>query len=74
MCFGKAKSLSWSKVHESSSGSLGKAPDGLANNKLGWKGLPGTNTLAYRKHSYIADVIGCIALGPVVYGIRLSCH
>jgi len=30
--------------------SLGQAPALLANIRLGWKGLPGTNTLAYYKN------------------------
>ncbi len=34
------------------------------NNMLGWKGLPGTNTLAYYKHSYITDVKMIVASTP----------
>ncbi len=32
---------------------------------LGWKGLTGTNTLAYYEHFYITVVKGFIILGPV---------
>ncbi len=38
---------------------------------LGWRGLPDTNTLAYYKHLYIADVKDCISLVPVVEDIKL---
>ena len=31
---------------------------------LGWKGLPGTNTLAYYNHLSIVDVKSFITLGP----------
>ncbi len=30
---------------------LGQAPGLPANNRLGWKGLPGTNALAYYENS-----------------------
>jgi hypothetical protein len=36
--------------------SLGKAPALPANIRLGWKGLPGTNTLAYYENPYITAV------------------
>jgi hypothetical protein len=35
--------------------SLGKAMAFPENIRLGWKGLPGTNTLAYCKNSKITD-------------------
>jgi hypothetical protein len=35
-----------------------------ANITLGWKGLSGTNPLAYYEHLYIAAVKGFIKLGP----------
>jgi hypothetical protein len=34
-----------------------------ASNRLGWKGLPGANTLAYYEHSLIAAVKSFITLG-----------
>jgi len=33
------------------------------NIRPGWKGLPGTNTLAYYKFSYTSDVKNIITLG-----------
>ncbi len=45
--------------------SLGYAPVLLANIRLGWKGLPATNTLADYKHLKITDVKRFITLGPV---------
>ena len=36
------------------------------NIRLGWKSLPGTNTLAYYENSLIADVKSFIRLGPGV--------
>jgi hypothetical protein len=38
------------------------------NIRLGWKGLPGTNTLAYYEYSYITDVKVFIILGPGING------
>ncbi len=34
------------------------------NIRLGWKGLPGTNTLADFEHSYMKEVKSFITLGP----------
>jgi hypothetical protein len=34
------------------------------NIRLGWKGLPRTNTLAFHEHLLIMDVNGFITLGP----------
>jgi hypothetical protein len=42
-----------------------------ANNIVGWKGLPGTNTLAYYELSQIRYVNGFITLGPGVNLIKL---
>jgi hypothetical protein len=36
-----------------------------ANIKLGWKGLPGKNTLAYHKNLYNTSVKSFIGLTPV---------
>jgi hypothetical protein len=36
----------------------------LTNIRQGWRGLPGTNTLAYYKHSYYMAVKIYIALEP----------
>jgi hypothetical protein len=44
--------------------SLGQAPALLTNIRLGWKGLPGTNTLAYYEHSQLTDVKRFITLDP----------
>ncbi len=38
--------------------------DLLANDKLDWKGLPGTNTLAYYENPYITTVKRFIGLAP----------
>jgi hypothetical protein len=46
---GKARSLSQSGASEGSS--IGQAPFLPTNIRLSWKGLPGTNTLAYNEHS-----------------------
>jgi hypothetical protein len=34
--------------------------------RLGWKGMPGTNTPAYYKHLYITDIISFITLAQDV--------
>jgi hypothetical protein len=49
MFVGKARNLTESGAPERLSLAL------LANNRLGWKGLPGTNTLAYYGHMKITD-------------------
>jgi hypothetical protein len=36
----------------------------LTNIRLGWKGLPGTNTPAYYKHSYMTEEKSFITLAP----------
>jgi hypothetical protein len=47
------------------SGTPRKAPVTLSTNlRLGWKGLSGTNTLAYYKHSLIVVVKSFITLTP----------
>jgi hypothetical protein len=51
--------------------SLGKAPALLANVRLGWKGLPGTNIIAYYKHFKITDKKSFIAMGPGANVIKL---
>jgi hypothetical protein len=43
----------------------------LANIRLGWKGLPGTNNLAYYKYSKITPVKSFITLGLGVNVIKL---
>jgi len=43
----------------------------LENIRLGLKGLPGTNTLAYYKHSKIADVKSLMALTPGTLAERI---
>jgi hypothetical protein len=40
--------------------------------RLGWKGMPGTNTPAYYAHLYIADVINFITLVPDVIKLFMS--
>ncbi len=40
----------------------------LTSIRLDWKGLPGTNSLAFYKHSQITDVKSFITLGPGVDG------
>ncbi len=45
MFVGEARSLP--RVEHLKGDSLGLAPALTANNRLGWKGLPGTNALAY---------------------------
>jgi hypothetical protein len=44
--------------------SLEWALDLPANIRLGWKGLPGTNTLAYNKNLYITAIKSFIVQGP----------
>jgi hypothetical protein len=41
------------------------------NMRLGWKGLPGPNTLAYYENPYITDVKSFITLDPGVIVIKL---
>jgi hypothetical protein len=48
-------------------GRLGALP---IDNRLGWKGLPGTNTLAYYENSKIMAVKSFITLAPGVNVIR----
>ncbi len=43
---------------------LDKAPALLTNIRLGWTGLPRTNTLAYYKNSQITDMKSFITLAP----------
>ncbi len=50
--------------------SLWKATVLLANIRLFWKGLPGTNTLAYEEHKYIKELISFITLEPVVFNLE----
>jgi hypothetical protein len=40
------------------------------NIRLGWKGLPGTNTLAFHEHSQITDVKVFVTLGRVRVGVH----
>jgi hypothetical protein len=44
--------------------SLGSAPALLANIRPGWKGLPGTSTLAHYDHLSIRDVKSFMTLTP----------
>ncbi len=37
----------------------------LVSVRIGWKGWPGTNTLAYYANSYITDVKGFVTVGLV---------
>ncbi len=46
----------YSKVEHLKGSSLGYYRALLENIRLGWKGLPGTNTLAYHKSLYNMDV------------------
>jgi hypothetical protein len=59
----KAVSLPWSKA---SGASLGQALALFANIRLVSKDLPGTNTIAYYKHSLITTVKSFILLVPGV--------
>jgi len=40
------------------------SPALTANSRLGWRGLPGTNTLAYCEHSRITSVKSFVSLDP----------
>jgi hypothetical protein len=55
-----------------SGASIGKAPALPAIIRLGRKGLPGTNPLAYYKNSKIMAVKHFIGLAPVVCTAKLS--
>jgi hypothetical protein len=44
--------------------SLGETPALLQNIRLGWEGLPGTNTQAYYKHFLITAIKSFITLPP----------
>jgi hypothetical protein len=50
---------------------LDQAPALLTNLRLGWRGLPGTNTLAYYKNSLIADRKSFITLASDLNVIKL---
>ncbi len=52
------------------SASLGYAPALLINIKLGWKVLPGTNTLAYYEHVKAVVVKSFITFGSAVPNLR----
>ncbi len=45
----------------------------LTNNRLGWKGLAFTNTLAYYEDSLITNVIRLTTLSPGVHVPKLFC-
>jgi hypothetical protein len=66
MSAGKASSLF------STGASLGHSPALLANIRQGWKGLAGTNTLAYYDHSSIAALKGLITLVPGLERVDLD--
>ncbi len=53
---------------------FGSAPALLTNIRLGYRGLPGTNTLAYEEKSKIMDRNCYITLGPGVYRTKLFLH
>ncbi len=40
---------------------------------LSWKGVPGTNTLAYWAHLKVKKKIKCCEIGPKLTNIRLKC-
>ncbi len=44
--------------------SLGRTVPSLANIRPGWKGLPGTNTLAYFARSKVTKKIKCCKICP----------
>jgi hypothetical protein len=51
MFVGKARSLPYPRVEHLKGASLRLAPALPSNIRLGWKGLPWTNALAYYEHS-----------------------
>ncbi len=68
MFVGEARNLPYS-------GALGRcltqAPSLTANIRLGWKGLPGTNTLAYYKNQQTTSVKSFIVKAPGVNTVFL---
>ncbi len=62
MFVGKTTILTYSGAHESAS--LGQALAFLTNIRLGWKGLPGANTLAHYKYLFITTVKSFITSSP----------
>ncbi len=52
------------RVGHLSGAPLGYAPALIANIRPWWKGLPGTNTLAYYEHLQIMDVKSLITFAP----------
>jgi hypothetical protein len=52
--------------------SLGEAPALSANIRIGWKGLPEANTLAYYKNPQIMAVKGFIAQAPCHHWLSLK--
>ncbi len=54
------------RVKHLKAASLGYAPALLANIRLGWRGLPGTNTQAYNENPYITAVKCLIVQTPRV--------
>jgi hypothetical protein len=68
MFAGKARSTEWAgayhRVEHLKGASLGYASALPANIRLGWKGLPGTNALAYYEKAYLTSVKSFITLAP----------
>jgi len=52
--------------------SIEKAPALLGNIRLGWKGLPRTNTPAYYKHLYITAIKSFITLDQHAFDTHLK--
>jgi hypothetical protein len=59
------------RVEHLKGASLGWAPALLANIRLGWKGFPGTNTLAYYEKSKLTAVKSFITLATWPKVIKL---
>ncbi len=61
------------KVNHLKADSLWEAPALLASIRVGWNGLPGTNTLAYYEHLTITSIKSFIRFGPGANVIKLFC-
>jgi len=65
------KAGAYPRVEHLKSASFSQAPALPPNMRLGYKGLPGTNTLTYYENPYITDIKSFITLGPGVIAIKL---
>jgi hypothetical protein len=64
------RTLAYTRVEHLKGASFRLALALLGNIRQGWKGLPGTDTVAYYENSYITDIKRFVSLGPGVNVIK----